>query len=151
VKGGARSRSGPAPDPNALRRDRDGGDWVTLPAEGRKGTAPDWPLADESKREVELWRREWKRPQAVMWEQNGQEIEVAMYVRTVMAAEKKDAPANMRTLLKQQQEALGLSLPGLSRNRWKIEHETEAESETRQPVVSSAKDRFGVIPGGRAA
>ncbi|MFF1633962.1 hypothetical protein [Leifsonia sp. NPDC058248] len=37
---------GPAPDPNALRRDRpsDKDGWTTLPSEGRRGAAPAWPL-----------------------------------------------------------------------------------------------------------
>ena len=87
MPGGARAHSGPAPDPNALRRDRDGESWVTLPAEGRSGAAPKWPLAGKSKREAELWAQEWKRPQAVIWEANGQEIEVALYVRSLIAAE----------------------------------------------------------------
>lgn len=45
-RGGARVNSGPPPDPNALRRERksDQAGWTTLPAEGRKGRAPRWPL-----------------------------------------------------------------------------------------------------------
>lgn len=45
-RGGARVNSGPPPDPNALRRDRpsDKDGWTTLPAEGRKGRTPKWPL-----------------------------------------------------------------------------------------------------------
>lgn len=37
---------GPAPDPNALRRDRpsDKDGWTSLPSEGRIGPAPVWPL-----------------------------------------------------------------------------------------------------------
>lgn len=120
MRGGARARSGPAPDPQALRRDRDADSWVTLPAEGRKGKPPAWPLSARSKRETTLWNREWKRPQAVEWERNGQEVEVALYVRSLVAAERLDAPTNLRTLVKQQQEALGISLPGLARNRWRI-------------------------------
>lgn len=50
-RGGARVNSGPPPDPNALRRDRpsDKDGWTTLPAEGRQGDPPAWPLpADAS-------------------------------------------------------------------------------------------------------
>lgn len=145
MRGGARARSGPAPDPNALRRDRDGESWITLPAEGRKGRPPAWPLDGKSKREVKLWGQEWKRPQAVEWEKNGQEIEVAMYVRTLIASEKLDATQGMRNLLRQQQEALGISLPGLSRNRWQI-GETESVAEPKASAgdskVINARDRF---------
>lgn len=146
MRGGARGRSGPPPDPNALRRDRkDDAPWRTLPADGREGDVPVWPLADPTRREELLWEKEWSRPQAVEWERNGQELEVAMYVRTLIAAEKHDATANMRTLLRQQQESLGLSLTGLAKNRWRI-GEVEVEAEVRR-VAPSARGRLEVVGG----
>lgn len=151
AKGGARAHSGPAPDPQALRNDRKGvpgGDWITLPAAGREGDPPEWPLTRQSKRELALWQREWRRPQAIMWEQNGQDLEVALYVRSVVAAEKSNAPTNTRTLVKQQQEALGLSIPGLARNRWVIADVT-AQHQPARAVGPSARDRFQVVTGGR--
>lgn len=143
MKGGARARSGPAPDPAALRRDRDGAGWVSLPAAGRSDPAPDWPLSEASVREAELWAREWRRPQALMWERNGQELEVALYVRCLADAEKADASVAVRTLVRQQQEALGLSLPGLHRNRWTIEH--EAPKVERQAAAASSRSRLKVV------
>lgn len=149
MRGGARARSGPAPDPDALRRERDGDSWTTLPAEGRKGKAPAWPLSAKSKRETTLWNREWKRPQAVEWERNGQELEVAMYVRTLVASEKLDATQGMRNLLRQQQEALGISLPGLARNRWKIGEGAEVVSALKpKPAAAQGRNRFKVVQGG---
>lgn len=150
-KGGARAFSGPPPDPNALRRDRpgDAGSWTVLPAAGREGEVPVWPLSDPSSREIELWRRQWRRPQAVIWEQNGQEDEVAMYVRSLVAAELPNAVVAARTLVRQQQEALGLSMPGLLRLRWRIaevEQPAEPSSAPRQP---SSRDRFKVVDGGQ--
>lgn len=45
TSGGARARSGPAPDPNALRRTRDAKEWIKLKREGRGDVpAPEWPL-----------------------------------------------------------------------------------------------------------
>ena len=145
AKGGARARSGPAPDPDALRRERDGGDWMTLPAAGRAGEAPEWPLAGQTEREAELWAREWRRPQAVMWERFGQELEVALYVRSVADAESREASVAARTLVRQQQEALGLSVPGLARNRWRIE-----QAEERREPRAVTRSRFTVVPGGGA-
>jgi hypothetical protein len=151
AKGGARAVSGPPPDPNALRRERDSGDWVTLPAEGRDGKVPSWPLSKASSREATLWRREWRRPQAVMWERNGQELEVALYVRSLAAAEHLDASVASRTLVRQQQEALGLSVPGLARNRWRIEHvEASSPRPARRPGRSSVRDRLRVVTGDAA-
>lgn len=146
-KGGARCRSGPAPDPNALRRDRDEGDWISLPSEGREGQAPGWPLKDQTDREAELWEKFWALPQAVMWEQNHQELEVAMHCRSFAAAELMNAPANTRTLVRQQQEALGISLPGLHRNHWKIDGEVPAAQEPRKQKGRGGT-KLKVVAGG---
>lgn len=141
---GIHGRSGPAPDPNALRRGRDGGDWVTLPAAGRQGDVPAFPLRDPLERELLLWEREWRRPQAVMWEHNGLVEQVAMYVRAFVAAENHDATAAMRVLVVRLEESLGLSIPGLARNKWVI-----AEAETEPVALSSgrasARQRFTVV------
>lgn len=147
ASGGARSRSGPAPDPNALRRDRDSGDWVTLPSSGREGPVPEWPLSDPSKRELELWESEWLRPQAVMWERNGQELEVAMFVRALKDAEAPNASVASRTLVRQMLESLGLSLPGMLRLKWRI---GDPPKSARRSVAGgeSVKDRLKVVQGG---
>lgn len=120
--GGVRARSGPAADPNALRRDRkdDQRGWTDLPAEGRGGPAPVWPLEGFADRERELWDAEWRRPQAVMWERTGAELEVALYVRRLAEAEKPGAATNLGTLVKQLMEGLGISQDGLAKRRWRI-------------------------------
>jgi hypothetical protein len=105
-------------------------------------------------RELELWEREWRRPQAVEWERNEQELEVALYVRALVAAEAPDAKVTLRTLVKQQQEALGISLPGLARNNWKIGEAVSPAQAGRPKAASkgkSARDRFAVIDGGAEA
>ena len=117
--GGARARSGPAPDPEALRRERgtDPG-WHVLPVTGRSGPPPQWPLPDPSDRERELWATLWRKPQATRWEVLGQELEVALYVRRFVAAERPDASSSAVVVVRQLGEALGLTIPGLLRNRW---------------------------------
>ena len=156
MPGGARANSGPPPDPNAIRRDRpsDRAGWTTLP-ERREGEAPAWPLTRPKARELVLWTAEWVRPQAVMWEANGQVVEVAIYVRTLVAAEQPKAPVAVRTLLKQQQEALGLSLPGLNRLRWRIgpapEPARKEAGTTDDRSRTTAKSRFKVLEGGETA
>lgn len=152
MKGG-HANSGPAPQIDALRRDRDKADWTHLPATGREGAAPDWPLTKPTQRELAHWAREWRRPQAVMWERLELEVEVAMYCRTLRAAEHPLAPTNVRTLLRQQQEALGLSVPGLARNRWLIDGGPEPKQVTTADDRdgASAKARFRTIEGGAAS
>lgn len=148
---GMSSRSGPSPDPNALRRDRDAKDWLHLPPEGRTGDTPDWPLDAAKQRELELWREEWTRPQAVVWEANRQHLEVALFVRSLVDAESANATAATRTLVRQQMEALGLTIPGLRANRWIIgEAATTRTLKATGTDGPSAKDRLKVLDGGEA-
>lgn len=150
-RGGARSTSGPPADPNALRRDRDKADWLHLPA-AREGDTPAWPLTAATQRELDIWAAEWKRPQAVMWEANHQEREVALYVRQLIAAEKPKAPAIARTLVRQYMDDLGISLPGLRRHRWLIDGPPQAQTtRTDDTHRDSAKTRFRSIKGGIAS
>jgi hypothetical protein len=94
-----------------------------------------------------LWRRQWERPQAIMWEANGQHEEVALYCRALRDAERPKASVGMRTLVRQLQETLGLSLPGLHRNHWVIEHDPlPRPAEQPRPIVKSdARDRLKVV------
>ena len=153
-RGGARARSGPAPDPNALRRDRldDQAEWVELPAGGREGPTPEWPLeveADEWERRY--WAELWRTPQAVAWEQNGDQVAVAIYVRTAREAAKHDAPATTRTSLLRMRDALGLTVLGMRANRWRIgSRERRAAAADRRRSGRSARDRFVVVEGGGA-
>ena len=154
--GGARVRSGPAPDPNALRRERDAGEWVELPSVGRLTEPPEWPLSGFSPRERELWARLWCMPQALMWERYGQELEVALYVRQLERFERPKAPIILGTLVRQMADSLGLTTPGLRANRWKILRDV-ADQPTRgapQPEPKqgpSARERLKVLNGGASA
>ncbi|MFE7315652.1 hypothetical protein ACFU7T_21610 [Streptomyces sp. NPDC057555] len=149
ASGGARARSGPAPDPAALRRDRDGDQWAVLPTAGRPGSAPAWPLTEPSGRELQLWDVLWKRPQAVMWERLGLELEVAMYARRFAEAEQPESRVNLSTLVRQLSDSLGLTVPGMRANRWRIEAGAEeAPASPRPPARASARSRLKVVADG---
>jgi hypothetical protein len=144
TSGGARARSGPPPDPTALRRSRDAGEWRTLPAEGRPGDPPEWPLLDQNEREAIVWERLWRKPQAVAWEEMGQEYEVAMHVRLLVEAEAPESSPAQRTVLLRSAEGLGLSIPGLARNKWRIgkaPQQAVVEQEAGPKRRPSARDR----------
>jgi hypothetical protein len=159
-RGGARAHSGPAPDPNALRRERDGGDWVTLPESGREGEAPSWPLPVlraklGREREAVVWAEEWARPQAIIWEAQHLERQVADYVRQRVHAERprsKTVTAGDRTLVRQMEYELGISLSGMAKLRWRIGSAAPERSRTEHAApATSARERFGsleVIDGG---
>jgi len=151
TSGGARARSGPPRDPGAIRRGRTGDSGMTpLPASGREGEAPPWPLARPNKFERETWEREWRRPQAVMWERLGWEVQVALYVRTMRQATSSNASAGTMTNLLRQMVNLGLTEDGMARNRWRLVEEPAAAA-PRRAATSTAKDRLKMITGGADA
>jgi hypothetical protein len=61
-----------------------------------------------------------------MWRRFDQITEVALFVRTWREGEQSGAAVSLRTLLRQQMDALGLTGPGLARLRWVIATEEEA-------------------------
>ncbi len=156
--GGARGRSGPAPNPDALRRDRpsDIAGWTTLPSQ-YDGTVPAWPIQPEiSPSEKILWDQLWKTPQASEWAKNGlgQAIEVALYVRVLDQAQRPAAAIGLVKEARLMAEHLGLSSVGLDRNKWRLTADgspssTPAATATKtRPArtTPSARDRFRVVP-----
>jgi hypothetical protein len=150
ASGGARFRSGPAPDPNALRRDRkDDAGWLDLPVSGRRGPVPVFPLPNALDREVELWGEYWLKPQAVLWERNGQELEVALHVRTFVEAEALEAAASLRTLVRQQLGELLLTIPSMQAARVRlVDDEVSVRRADVVRVDGSARDRLKALNGG---
>ncbi|GHJ01605.1 hypothetical protein TPA0906_34700 [Streptomyces olivaceus] len=156
-RGGARAVSGPAPDPRSLRSSKaaDKGGWRTLPAEGRGKPAPAWPLTTPSERELDLWEDQWAKPQAVAWEDMGQELEVALFVRTLAEAESADGRVDVKKMIRSYLDSLGLSVAGMNRNRWKVapaaEEPDAAPASTGPAPRRSARDRLKVVPSGEGA
>ena len=154
-RGGSRARSGPAPDPNALRRLRkDDAGWTTLPAEGRGDVpAPDWPLVEPSLRELELWEEWWREPVALLWERSHSLHYVAFTVRMFAEAEQPKARTEDRKSLNQMMANLYLTPDSLARARYKIAHDETAEKRQEKaaedkPKRASARDRMKVVSGG---
>lgn len=148
ASGGARARSGPAPDPNALRRDRqDDAGWVVLPADGFKGKIPDFPLVDALSAEVDLWETLWRKPQAAMWADLGLEYEVAAYVRAFLESTALEASAGLKTAVLRMAAEIGLSLPGMHGLRWKI---ATSVGDSGKPAAtrkaSSSRARLRAVP-----
>jgi len=151
--GGARLRSGPAPDPAALRRSRESGQWVTLPAEGRVGPTPEWPLTNPTERELEVWADLWRKPQAILWEVNGQHYEVALFVRRMVESERPRSPVVLGTLVRQMMDSLLLTIPAMRAARVRIGDGGSGVSDVESaagPVTrrrSSARARLRVVSG----
>lgn len=134
-RGGARQGSGPAPDTKSLAEGLriESGVIRTLPRE-RAGAAPAWPLSKASARESTVWRQMWKRPQAIVWEEQGSHRQVAMYVRTSVEAEAPGATAALRGLLLRQENDLLLSHASLLRAGFRI-----SVNPSPSPTIASSK------------
>jgi hypothetical protein len=150
TSGGARPRSGPAPDPNALRRDRkDDGEWTTLPREGFAGPIPDFPLTEATTVELDLWAELWEKPQGYMWDKLALKFQVATYVRTYLEANVSGASSSLKTAVMSMEAQLGLSTDGFKVQRWKFSEDELAEKRDEPAVTAgpSARDRWAARTG----
>lgn len=151
AKGGARSRSGPAPTSRerSHKAKSDAQGWTTLPPEGRDGPLPPFPLIAPEDREYEIWEQLWELPQAVMWEQMHVHREVASYVRLLVRAELPGSSSLIWGQVKMHAESLGLSVSGMQRNRWTIGEDSPAgEVAAPMPGVTSIADRLKAARSG---
>lgn len=112
----------PRKHPDKRRRRNAAPELTVLPAEGRKGKAPAWPLGRMVAGELAAWREAWATPQAAQWERlgGGHRRVVARYVRCQVAAEEVDAPASLRAEVRQLEDRLGLSPMSMRRLQWTI-------------------------------
>lgn len=149
AKGGARIRSGPARDPNSLRSAS--AEWTTLPADGRSGPAPSWPLPGSTRRELEVWASLWVMPQAVEWERLSQQHLVGLYVRRLVEAEESGSSVSLSTLVRQLADELALTSSGMARARLRVAPSADAEpDEAVEDARPSVRDRLTMVPGGAA-
>jgi len=142
--GGARNRSGPAPDPLSGRSDRRGFKLTALPNEGYNDEPPAFPLPGVTKRESVVWTALWTTPQACAWStQSWRWLSVADLVRLQVRGEAHDAPVNIATVVRQLRADLGLTPAGLKENGWAIATvevgPTPAESAAPARVSSRSK------------
>ena len=146
---GARTVSGPPPDPNSRRQQTkaQASGWLDLPANGRTGPAPAWPFARTLDGEIEVWESLWASPQSVAWEALAvSPRDVATYVRfSVLGEESKDAANEAR----QWSDRLGLNPAAMLRNRWRIkadelqEKRTERAAPKKRRSLKVAADAVG--------
>lgn len=174
--------SGPAPkDPDQrVRRNKVPG-LIQLPAKGRAGVTPEWPLgpdlhtqaklqvaeerlagledkradgvpvseaqliraeekvatlrlvlAGQAERELELWEKLWRTPQAVEWQALGWLEEAALYTRWMVLAASGDLDAGKEA--RQYADRLGLTPLAMARLRWTIAFD-ETQQNGSSPTV----------------
>lgn len=152
-RGGSRNRSGPKPDESSGRSGRRGYTLTALPAEGYSGDAPDFPLQDATDREIEVWRRTWRTPQACAWSLPSESWRVpivALWVRTFVRCEDPDAGASLLAQLHRFGDQIGMTTAGLSEMGWKVavdEVAAKRATQSKKPTPRSSRDRMKVVSG----
>lgn len=143
---------GPAPNPNARRRNARPG-FLILPAEGYQGPIPDWPLAGRrTLAETAAWEDLWRKPQGAAWAQLHLERAVALYVRTLVRAERPGAAAFLISTARQLGEGLGLSAMSMLRLRWEVATDQVAEQRGQRGQGEGSGGRWSdlkVVDGGQ--
>ncbi|MGW5582866.1 phage terminase small subunit [Streptomyces sp. NPDC003857] len=150
---------GPPPKPAGERRRRNATVAMTqLPAEGRQGDPPRYPLPpivvkdDDGgsemarEREADLWESLWATPQAVMWERTHAELTVARFVRFSVLAETGNVKA--ATEARQLEDRLGLNPQAMLRLRWEVAADEMAEQRqerSTRTAKKTARQRLRVV------
>jgi hypothetical protein len=130
---------GPIPKPpGQARRPNRGGVFTYLPAAGREGAPPVWPLGKPNKREAEVWASLWRLPQAVAWEAGGAfNAVIARYARIAVQCEGESSAALLGEL-RQMEDRLGLNPVSLAKLRWQVVDQPPPELE----IVVDIRDRL---------
>lgn len=136
---------GPAPKFDPTRGFRGKSGPMKLPAEGRKGDTPEWPLPGKpSVREREAWRDLWSTPQAVAWEKLGWTRSVARYCRVMVEAEERGAPAMTRAECRQMEDRLGLSPKSMRMLLWEVV-ENEVDTKRQEQAATDVRRRIKAV------
>lgn len=136
----------PPPKPASQRRRRNAvPGTVFLPAEGRRGETPPWPLEMFRDGEFAAWSEMWATPQAVAWERMGRATArvVARYARLRSRAEyDPEAPVMLLAEVRQLENQLGLTPRAMLSLRWEIvPDELAAAREAARPEAPAAPAR----------
>ena len=190
-KGGSRVRAGRPADPKSARSDEKrratakaagsaGEPAITtnefnplaLPASGRKGRSPAFPLpkmtrytielgengkptrvvsevlsAAFRKRELQVWGELWKTPQAVAWERDPWRWPtIAKYARIMTSTEAEpDASAALLSRERELRNECGLSPDGLKQNGWAIAPDQLAEKRAAKKTPAPAETKTAPV------
>lgn len=117
----------PLPKPDDQRRNaRPRVGQQRLPAEGRQGPPPPWPLDSKPTASMRgMWKDYWKKPQAVVWEAIGCERVVAMLCLFEDQINNGSTVATVLTRHGQIQDRLGLTPKAMRALLWEIDGEAQ--------------------------
>lgn len=160
--GGARTQSGPAPDPKSARSISRGFTLRTLPPEGYTGAIPEFPLPaaggtepppnmpldtfiaqqaryeDIHAREIEVWERLWRTPQAEIWAKHEWIWPtIGHYARIEVRCEDPEAKPTLFAHRNRLGDQIGLTPAGLRQLGWEI----GSDSQTDPDVAGTKREK----------
>jgi hypothetical protein len=153
---------GPAPNPEARRRNARVGT-VKLPAKGRQGDAPPWPVGwSPSRRMDAIWSDLWATPQASAWERGTFTRVVARYVDCLVHLERDldeiedpkvyaallTAQTKLLPEVRQLEDRLGLNPKAMRALLWEVAADELAEA--RAEVAAPTQRRKLKVAGSDA-
>jgi hypothetical protein len=137
----------PTPPKMEPQRGARGRGITNLPAEGRTGAPPPWPIPGaQSLGEQVLWEQLWSSPQAVAWERMGVATrrEVARYCRLLIVAEGAEAKAADHAQATALADRLGLTPKAMRLLLWQVVTDEVAEKRAEVPD-SGARSRIKAV------
>lgn len=114
-----------------------------LPAGGRHGDPPPWPLPGRATAaERAAWAELWRTPQAVAWERLEWTRTVARYCRLMVLAERPSATAAVHAQTTALEDRLGLTPKSMRLLLWEVAVDEVAEQRDSSP---GARDRIKAV------
>lgn len=137
----------PGPPPKAAgdvrRRNAPIANTVRLPAEGRAGDVPPWPLGGAC---PAVWDELWSTPQAVVWDRLGWTRVVARYVKVLGYCEDPESlSVGLLGEARQLEDRLGLTPMSMLRLRWEIVTDEVSEKRETKSKAKSPRKRLKVV------
>ncbi len=115
-----------------------------LPAKGRTGKPPAWPLPDPmDDDEADAWAQLWATPQAHAWEKLGWVRTVARYCRAMVTSEGRNATPAMLAQVTALEDRLGLTPKAMRLLMWQIA--TDEVADKRTAKTTSARGRLKAV------
>ena len=118
---------------------------LQLPAQGRQGDPPPWPLPDPpNDAEISTWRQLWATPQAVAWETlgGGTVRTVGRYCRLIVSCESRPHAA-LHAQATALEDRLGLTPKAMRLLLWVVAQDEVAER--RQQNGPGARGRIRAV------
>ena len=120
---------------------------LALPAGGRKGPIPVWPLEGKPlPAESAAWKQLWATPQAVAWESLGWFRTVGRYCRAMVAAESPSATPPLLGQVTALEDRLGLTPKAMRLLLWTIgSDDSDADLESDDGKVLDIRKRIKAV------